>query len=262
MGTAWFLSRGRRHWWACCSSQARSPLVVSRRKEVAKQLRGDSLMRSSWPHSRHRSRACQYQSQSPGWQQPSKAPPQSSMRKPHRHTSPSLSPPHPTCADENCSLSKLHLQPQWWESRRRWVSRMWPESALMHATGHSCSPPGSATECSPQDPTRKQVWLNLANDLGDTPSLCADLASFLGGTTDEWINASHPPAPSATSSWRPPCDGGDQHHATPMGGAQPKTGTAQSSCQSSQGQVKKYTRPHRVPWGVHPGTHGQKQAAL
>ena len=57
------LSRGRRCSWAYSSSQARSPSAVSRRKEIALQPRGDSLSRSSLPHSRgHRSRA---QQQSP-----------------------------------------------------------------------------------------------------------------------------------------------------------------------------------------------------
>ena len=76
MGTAWSLSMERRHLWACSLSQARSPSVESRRKEVAKQPRGDSLTRSLWPCSRHsRSRVQQHQNQLPGCQQRSKAPP-------------------------------------------------------------------------------------------------------------------------------------------------------------------------------------------
>ena len=101
MVTAHFLSRGRRHPQAHSSSQARLPLAESRRKEVAKCPRGDSLMRSSWPHSRcSRSRAWEHQSQSPGHQQSSEAPPQASLRRPHRHTLPSLSRLHPYHVDE------------------------------------------------------------------------------------------------------------------------------------------------------------------
>ena len=75
-GTAWSLSRGTRCSCAYLSSWARSPSVESRRKEVAKQPRGDSLMRSSWPHSRHiRSRVQQHRSQSLEHPLPSKAPP-------------------------------------------------------------------------------------------------------------------------------------------------------------------------------------------
>ena len=114
MGTAQSLSRRRRHSWACSSSQARSPSVESRRKEVAKQLRGDSLLRSSWPHSRgHRSWVQQHQSQLPGHHQVSEVPPWASTR-PLRCTLPSWSPLNPHCMDEWLyhSLSKLHLLPQ------------------------------------------------------------------------------------------------------------------------------------------------------
>ena len=86
-GTAWSLSRGRRHSQTHSPSQTRSPLVDSRRKEVAKGPRGDSLIRSLWSHSRHnRIREWQHQSQSPGHQQPNETPPWASMRRPHRHT--------------------------------------------------------------------------------------------------------------------------------------------------------------------------------
>ena len=77
------------------------PELGHRRKEIAKWLRGDSLMRGSWPYSRHRrSKAWQHQSQLPGCQQPSKAPPQASMKRPHRCTSLSPSPLHPHYTDE------------------------------------------------------------------------------------------------------------------------------------------------------------------
>ena len=71
-----FLSRGMRSLSASFSSQARSPSVESRRKEVVKWLRGDSLSRSWWPSSRGcRSREQQEQSQLPGCQQVSEVPP-------------------------------------------------------------------------------------------------------------------------------------------------------------------------------------------
>ena len=113
IGTAQSLSRGKRHLQGHFSSQARPPSAESRRKEVAKQPRGDSLMRSSWPHSKDsRSRVQQHQSQMPGHQQTNKAPPKAPMKF-HRHNSPSPSPSCPHCVDEglHCSLSKLHLQP-------------------------------------------------------------------------------------------------------------------------------------------------------
>ena len=125
-GTARSLSRERRHSQAHSSSQARSPSAKSRRKDLAKQLRGDSLVRSSQPCSRHsKSRAWQHQSQLPGHQQPSGAPPWASTRRPHRSTLPCPSPLCPHHEDEqlHCFLSKLHLQPQWQESRRRGLAR-------------------------------------------------------------------------------------------------------------------------------------------
>ena len=82
------LSKGRRHSHAGSLSWAPSPSVESRRKEVAKWPRGDSMTRHSQPRSRHtRSRAQQQQSQSPEQQQPSEASPWASPRRPPRHVS-------------------------------------------------------------------------------------------------------------------------------------------------------------------------------
>ena len=75
------------------------------------------------------------------------------------------------------------------------VRRMQPDSTVKHTTEHPHSPPGSATECSPQGPARKQVCFNLTEGLGDTPPLPADLAYSLGDATDEWVDASQPPTP-------------------------------------------------------------------
>ena len=77
---------------------------------------------------------------------------------------------------------------------------MQPDSTLMHTTGCPHFPQGSSTECSPQGPARKQICFNLTDDLGDALPLPADLVSFLGDAADEWINSSHPPAPSAMRS--------------------------------------------------------------
>ena len=61
MGTAQSLSRGRMCSWAHSLSLARSPLVESSRKEIAKWPRGDSLIRSSCPCSRHSSTRASHQ---------------------------------------------------------------------------------------------------------------------------------------------------------------------------------------------------------
>ena len=169
---------------------------------------------------------------------------------------------HHTDEQLHCSLSKPHLQPQQWESKRRGASRMWLDSTPMHATG-CLIPCQDQPQCSPQGPTRKQVCSDLINDLGDKLPLPTDLAHFLGDTTDERINAPHPPALSTTSSPWLPTNSSDQHHANPMRGAWPKTDTALSSKLMAASQAeprhRKYTRPHRAPWGVHPGTYGQEQ---
>ena len=75
---------------------------------------------------------------------------------------------------------------------------------------------------------RKQVQFELGDDLGDSLPLPADLASFLGGATDELPNTPHPPAPSTRSSMRPSSSGDNRCCNTPTGEAQPKTGTAAS----------------------------------
>ena len=58
-----------------------------------------------------------------------------------------------------------------------------------NATGCLCSLPGSAAESYLQGPTRKQVHFDLTKDMNDTPPLPADFAHFLGGATDEQIDA-------------------------------------------------------------------------
>ena len=100
---------------------------------------------------------------------------------------------------------------------------MQPDSTLMYATRCLHSPPGSATECSPQEPARKQVHFDLTDDLGDTLPLPANLACFLGDATNEQFNVPCPPAPSTISSPWPPSNSSDQHCANPTGGAQLKT---------------------------------------
>ena len=85
---------------------------------------------------------------------------------------------------------------------------------------------------------RKQVQFDLDNDLGDMQPLPAYLISFLGDATDEWTNASIHLPPSAMSSLRSSSNGDSQHHAIPLGGAWPKTGTAVSSKPLAAGQAR------------------------
>ena len=97
----------------------------------------------------------------------------------------------------------------------------------MHATGcpHSLSRPVS--QCLPLGQVQKQVHFDLANDLGNAPSLPTDLASFLGeDVTDEQIDAPCPPSPLTVDPPQIPHDNGNQHCSTHMGGAHPKTSTA------------------------------------
>ena len=96
---------------------------------------------------------------------------------------------------------------------------MWPDCALMHATGCSHSLPGPVMECLPWGHTKKQVHFNLTEDLGGTLPLPDDLAHFLEDPTGEWTDAAHPPSPLTTSSPRQPHDSDGQCHDTPMGGA-------------------------------------------
>ena len=203
-GKAQSLSRGEGALTAHSSCQARSPSAESRRKEVAKWLRGDSLSRNLWPHSRGcRSRVQQHQSQLPGHQLASEAPPQASTR-PQRYTLPSPSPLHPHCADRQLhhSLSKCHLQPQQWESRGGGLA------------GHGltvlwCMLQNVPIPCQdqPQSVCPRALQGNSSEDLGDTPPLPADLAHFLGDATDEQIDAACLPAlsalefPEATQQW-------------------------------------------------------------
>ena len=81
-------------------------------------------------------------------------------------------------------------------------------------------------ECPPLGPVQKQVQFNLADDLGDAPSVPMDLANFLGeNATDEQIDAPHPSASLTADPPQLPCDNGYQC-STNMGGAQLKTSTA------------------------------------
>ena len=84
---------------------------------------------------------------------------------------------------------------------------MWPGSAPTHVTWDTPIPNlGSATVnvCHLMTPQGNRSLLTLPEDLGDTPPLPTDLACYLEDATDEQIDTSHPPVPSATSSPRPP----------------------------------------------------------
>ena len=80
----------------------------------------------------------------------------------------------------------------------------------MHAKGHP-PPQRPAAECSPLGPVQKQVWFDLANDLGDVPSLPTHLANFLGeNTADEWIDSPCTAAPLTMDPSQLPHNNGHQ----------------------------------------------------
>ena len=157
-----------------------------------------------------------------------------SPSRPGRHCLPSPSPlhPHPTDKWLNCSLSDLHLQPQQWESRRR----TWIGSAPMHTIACPHSPLRLVAECPPLVLAQKQVWFDLANDLGDALSLPTDLINFLGeDITDDWIDAPHPTAPLTADPTQLPHDNSNQLCSTHTGGTWPKTITAKPKAAAQAG---------------------------
>ena len=106
------------------------------------------------------------------------------------------------------------------------------EVGPMHTTGNSDSLPGSTIKCSPPGPTGKQVWFNLADEVGDAPQLPANTAGFLEwpeGATDEQSNAEHPPAPSATGPQLLPKRGSDWQWPTTATESRLKSGTVPST---------------------------------
>ena len=121
--------------------------------------RGDSLLRSLWPCSR----GCR--SSAVASESVARAPTRKWSTSPGFHTLPSPSPLCPHHMDEQLhhSLRKLHLQ---WESRRRGVSRMWPDSAPTHAAGHPIPHqdqlqsvcPGTCKETGPLWPYQRPGW--------------------------------------------------------------------------------------------------------
>ena len=78
------------------------------------------------------------------------------------------------------------------------VDLTWPEITLMITTGHSHSPQESMVKCPCRTPKWKQVWFDLADDLGDALQLPNDLAGFLEWPEDainEWHDAQSPSTP-------------------------------------------------------------------
>ena len=72
------------------------------------------------------------------------------------------------------------------------------------------SPLRLVAEYPPLGPTQKHVCFDLANDLGNAPSLPMDLASFLAeDITDEWIDTPHSPVFLSADPPQPPCDNAD-----------------------------------------------------
>ena len=184
MVTVWSLSRGRRHSQACSLSQARSPSVEDRRKEVAKQwLCWGALGPIAKDIEAELSSRVHHQS----------------TNKQLRHL-PRL-PQDPTCVPHCLLAYHTHKQLCCSEQtlstapaagiQEEGVSRMQPDSTLMHTTGCPHSPPGSVTECLPQGPAKKQFSFDLTKDLGDTPLLPNDLAGFFRDAIEQ-IDAHHP----------------------------------------------------------------------
>ena len=238
---AWSTSQSRRSSCTCSESWAWSLLDETRRKEMAKQLWESSSNRwsRSWSWcSQSRLRSSCHQSESQQCWNPLAWEVHSG-----RYILPSPSPlhPHPTDKQLNSFLSKLYLHPWQWESR----SRTQMGGTSTHATGCPHFQPRPVAECLPLGPAQKQVWFDLIDDLGNAPSLPTDLATFLGeDITDEQINLPVPCALDANSP-RPPYNDANQCHFTPVGGAQPKIGTAPSAKQMAVIQAK--PRHRRTP---------------
>ena len=97
--------------------------------------------------------------------------------RPSRYSLPSPSPPYNhtlQMSELNCSLRDLHLHPQQWESR----SRMQIGGTPMHAAGYPLSLPRPVAECLPFGLVQKQVCFDLADDLGEIPSLPTTWPAF------------------------------------------------------------------------------------
>ena len=110
---------------------------------------------------------------------------------------------------------------------------MWIGGTPMHAKGFSHSLLRPVADCPVLGPVQKQVSFDLADDLGDSPSLPMDLASFLGeDVTNVKIDTPHPLAPLTIYPPQLPCHNGDQHHSTHMGGAHPKPNNAKPKATS------------------------------
>ena len=182
-------SQSRRCSCHCWESLVKSPSAETRRGQMATWLwesSSDKWCRSQNQCSQSRWRSSQHWSKSQ-WHQSSL----SWDAHSGRYISPSPRPPcqQPTDKWLNCSLSELHPHPWQWES----MSRMWTGSTSMHTPGYPCSQPRLVAECLPLGLAQTQVWFHLTDDLGNTPSLLTDLASFLGeDVTDEQINAPCP----------------------------------------------------------------------
>ena len=116
------------------------------------------------------------------------------------HASPPLRLPHLQWEDEwlHCSFSSLHLQLQQGGSQERLANLVQPEIVPTSTARHLGSLPRSTLKCFPPDPATKQVQFDLSDNLGDTPQLPADLASFLEeDITNKWNDAQHPLPPQS-----------------------------------------------------------------
>ena len=214
--------------------------------EHAKWPWGDFMMGHSWSRSRHsHNRSWQQWHQSPSLGDPlqSEVHSEASRKETTRHVSPSLSPLHSQCRDEqlHSSFSSLYLQPQQQESPEREASPMQLEIAQTCTAEWSHFPPGSTIECSPQGPIWKHVWFNLTDDLDNALQLASNFAGFLEQpeyATNEWRNTQHLHAPSATVPLIPPKRESDQKCPTITVEFRLKSGTTPSARPAAAGGAK------------------------
>ena len=159
---------------------------------------------------------------------------------------PSMSPLHWACCSHSmkissntahsavCTCSCSSKGP-----KKRDVSLVQLGIVPISTTGHLGSLPRSTLKCLPLGPAPKQVCFDLPDDLGNTPQLPADFASFFReDATNKWSNAQHLPTSSVTSLLMPLKRERDQQHSTPAGGAWPKASTAPLARPVAAGRTK------------------------
>ena len=188
------MARGRRCSCSCSTSQAHSPSAGPWGWRQPSEHREDHLTGQAGLNrqpSCSRDRTRYHQSPSAWW--------------PSRCRSPFPSPtwPHPANKLLSCSLEGLHLQLR---SHKFW-SRAWQDT------------PTPTVE----KQRKKQVRLDVDEEMGDDPTLPLDLTLFLvEGMAEEQDDTPSSQTPMPVDSSRPPPNEGLQCHSAYMGGAWPK----------------------------------------